>query len=112
MIYEEPKHITLAEAVVLFTSENADLSCIRESLVFLALNESDWSFVQEWCLRFLEHEDWTVRAVSATCLGHIARIHRTLDVARVLLKLRPLLEDSVTAGYAQTAIEDIEQFVH
>ncbi len=108
MIYDEPKKLSKAEAERIFAS--SDLHNLREALVSMALNEYDWHWVQEKCLAFTSHADASVRSVAATCIGHIARIHGQLDLERVMPCLESLLEDPATAGYAETAIDDVQMF--
>ena len=107
--YEEPQRLPKAEAERIF--ESGDLHDSREALVSMALNETDWRWVQEKCLGFTSHADASVRSVAATCLGHVARIHGQLDLDRVMPRLEFLLRDPETAGYAETAIDDVHMFV-
>lgn len=109
MKYEEPPPVTKSEAERVFGS--SDLDRVRETLVCVALHEPDWRWVQEWCLRLLDHDDTTVRAVAATCMGHVARIHRQLDLERSLPALRALLYAPETRGYAESALEDVAMFI-
>lgn len=109
MKYEEPTPTTKSEAKRILAS--SDLDRVREVLVYVALNEPDWRWVQEWCLRLLAHDDWSVRALAATCVGHVARIHRQLDLDRCLPALRALLDVPETCGYAESALEDVEMFI-
>ena len=109
MKYEEPKSTSKAEAEHAFATN--DLYKLREALVAVALSEEDWRWVQERCLEFTSHEDFTVRAIAATCLGHVARIHRQIDLDRVMPRLTLLQKDPETAIYAEDAISDVEMFV-
>jgi hypothetical protein len=109
MRYEEPRRLTKVEAETVFARGAANE--IREALVSVALNEHDWRWVQEQCLTFARHDDRSMRAVAATCLGHVARIHGQLDLDRVMPILAALLKDPATAGYAETAIDDVNTFV-
>ncbi|MCC6556933.1 MAG: hypothetical protein IT372_28605 [Polyangiaceae bacterium] len=84
---------------------------IRETLVAISLNEADWTWVQEKCLHCSRHPNWSVRAVAATCFGHLARIHRTLELPKVLPRLMDLLDDPMTADYAQNALDDIRTYM-
>ncbi|MEV6847327.1 hypothetical protein [Actinoplanes sp. NPDC051411] len=60
-----------------------DLSAALDAMVGTALYErGDWHEPQELYLRLLEHDDRQVSALAATCLGHLARVHRQLDEAR------------------------------
>ena len=84
---------------------------LREAMVAAAYNVDDWEWLQSIFVRLLGHADPTVRAVAATCLGHVARIHRRLDTATVVPRIEALLSDPQTAGFAETALEDIDAAV-
>jgi hypothetical protein len=45
-----------------------------------------------------------------TCIGYLARIHRTLDVSTALPLLEILREDPYCARRVRDALEDIRQF--
>jgi hypothetical protein len=110
MEYREPKQLTKTEAEEVFAAES-DLHALREALVSVALGEEDWRWVQGKCLHFAAHEDPSVRSIAATCLGHVARIHRKLDLDVVMPTLEGLLKDPETEGFAEMALDDIRMFV-
>lgn len=109
MRYSEPVPLSKADAEKIFASSDRDAIC--EALVALALNAPDWRWVQDRCLALTHHAEWELRAIAATCLGHLARIHGTLDFARVKPRLIELMEDPRTRGYAETAAGDIKMFM-
>ena len=109
MKYEAPRVLTKEEAEDVFATGTPHDIC--GALVSAALNEEDWSWVQEKCLAFAAHEESSVRAIAATCLGHVARIHRKLDLNRVLPALETLRKDPATSGYAETALDDIGMYI-
>jgi hypothetical protein len=109
MEYREPSPVERKLAERLLYSDDPDR--IRETLVALAFYEPDWQWVQEECLRLTNHENWSIRAVAATCLGHLARVHRRLDLNRVLPRLEELKAEASTAGYAADAMSDIEMYI-
>ncbi len=88
-----------------------DIDRIHEALVDVAFTDSDWRWVQARCLECLEHPSWTVRAIAATCIGHIARIHRAIDLELVKSSLARAAEDPRVADYVTGALDDIVQFV-
>ena len=88
-----------------------DVKIICEALVSIALNDSDWRRAQNKCLEFLSDESPDVRALAATCLGHIARIHRQLDKEKVLIAFREHLDDSIISGQIADALDDIDIFL-
>jgi|SRR6516165_1303574 hypothetical protein len=108
--YEEPLPINRAEADVILAG--SDEARICETLIRLAYHDPDWRWVQDLCLRFLQYPDRSVRGCAVTCLGHLARIHGTIDAAKVLPALRTLQTDIALAGRVDDAISDIEMFVN
>jgi hypothetical protein len=88
-----------------------DGSEIADALLSAAYYDSDWKWVQEQCLTFSRHDDQNVRCVSATCFGHLARIHLQLDLERVLQRLVEMRSDPLVASAAEDALEDIKFFL-
>lgn len=91
--------------------ERDDPRDISGQIVALALNDPDWEWLQEKCLELTGHDNPEVRGVAATCLGHIARIHRRLDRDRVVAALQAMVHDSAAGGRAEDALDDIEVFI-
>jgi hypothetical protein len=109
LIYIEPTSITRVEAERVFRA--ADTMAICHALVGVTFHDPDRQWVEEWCLTFCESPDPELRQLAATCLGHLARIHRSLDLERVLPVLRRLSADPLVSGSVDTAMDDIEQFL-
>jgi len=107
--YHEIFPMSRPELEVLIESGNH--SAIIEALLSAAYYEPDWRWVQGICLRFLDHTDVAVRSNAATCLGHIARIHKNLDLDLVLPKLLPLKGDAAIGPWVEDALEDIRFFL-
>jgi hypothetical protein len=109
MKYQRPAPLTKAEAEIVLASGDTHAMC--EALVALALYEPDCGWTHERCIELARHSEWTLRAIAATCLGHLARIHGTLDLERVSPLLVELTRDPRTRGYAQDAVGDIKMFM-
>lgn len=109
MKYQEPRAISREDAETVLRS--SDHAAIREVLVSLALTDTDWQWVHDACLVQLTSTEWDMRAVAATCLGHIARIHRKLDFERALPALYALRDDPRTVPYASDALDDIDRYI-
>lgn len=109
LIYREPQPITRRDAQAALSSRDPSQVC--EALLGLAFHDPDWEWVESTCLDFSHHSDPAVRGVSATCLGHLARIHRRIHLLLVVPRLRAMLEDPAIRGTAQDALDDIAQFV-
>lgn len=101
--------ISRDDALKAFASGDSEQIC--KVLVSVAFHESDWRWVQDKCLEFLASDDANVSGLAATCLGHIARIHKSLDKERVVAALRQRLGDPSIAGRVEDALDDIEMFV-
>lgn len=108
MQFQQISPISKAEAIAAFESGNSNQIC--NALVSIACCESDWRWAQEKCLHFLENEDPEISGLAATCLGHIARVQKTLDKERVVAALRKQLKNPDIAGQVEDALEDIGLF--
>lgn len=75
---------------------------IVDALASLAFYASDWRWVQDTCLSFVESLDMNVR--------RIARIHGKLDMEKVRPVLNRFCRDAVLAGTVEDVLEDIEMF--
>jgi hypothetical protein len=91
-----------------FSSGDAEKIC--NALVSVTFHDQDWRWAQELCLGFLSSQDSRISGLAATCLGHLARIHRSIDREKVLESLRGHLSDTEIAGRVEDAIDDIEMF--
>ena len=109
MRYEEPGPFGRKEALDAVASGNSELVC--DAIVRLALNDPDGHWVEEVALGLMGSGDPNVRAVAATALGHVARIHGETTESLVVPALKRLLRDPRTAGRAEDALSDIAIFV-
>lgn len=110
MRYEEPAPMPRDAAERALHSPDPAEAC--DALLAIALHDSDWRWVQDQCLRSLRHPDEQVRALAVTCLGHVARIHRRLDLDRVLPVLAELQTDPALTGRVEDALDDFDVFLH
>lgn len=107
--FENPEELSRDQLKEIFLSGSTDKICT--ALVAMAFYDDDWKWSQDQCLHFLEHAEWEIRAIAATCLGHIARIHRRLDKEHVEHTLKKHLSDEKIAGYIENALNDINWFI-
>lgn len=84
---------------------------VSEALVRLSLHDPERAYVGEILAAHLKSHDAWVRRVAATCVGHVARIHRSLDSARFVPLLEKLRTDERTVGSMNDALEDIDAYV-
>ncbi|MEV4703436.1 hypothetical protein [Actinoplanes sp. NPDC049316] len=90
-----------------------DIVAALNAMVGCALyGDGDWKESQELYLTLLDHNDHQVQALSATCLGHLARVYGRLDERRVVAALRRARARPHVSGTAGNALEDIETFLH
>ena len=111
MKYEPIEPIDRNQAEKLLVSNRRDVIC--RTLVSVAMFESDRRWAEGQCLKFARHDDPFVRGVAATCLGHLARIHGTIDEDEVVPVVVELLRDKdpATRGKAQDALSDFSTFL-
>ncbi|MET8837225.1 hypothetical protein ABZV78_25370 [Micromonospora sp. NPDC004540] len=110
-VFHNPPSATPAE--VSAALDRGDLPGAMDAMVGTALyGDGDWKELQELHLQLLEHDDRQVSALAATCLGHLARVHRQLDEDRVVAALRRARSVPHLRGTAADALEDIEVFLH
>jgi len=101
--------IDKASAESIFASNDEKQIC--QTLVSLAFHEQDWQWVQNYCLKFLQSDNANIAGISATCLGHIARIHRKLEKDKVVSALQLMLSNDQISGVVEDALDDISMFV-
>ena len=110
-VFHNPPQATPAE--VRAALARGDLPVALDAMVGTALYDAgDWKELQDLHLQLLEHDDRQVSALAATCLGHLARVHRRMDEARVVSALRQARSIPHISGTAADALEDIEIFLH
>ena len=91
--------------------DSGNETAISDALLSAAYYDPDWRWVQGICLRFLGHTDLGVRSNAVICLGHIARIHKALDLEVVLPELLALKQDAAISPWVEEALEDIHFFL-
>jgi hypothetical protein len=105
--YHEPQPITREEAESAFAS--GDSEEIAFALVNVTFHDPDWHWVQEKCLGLAQNDIAAVRQIAVTCLGHLVRIHRVLDLDRVLPIVEALSGDPEVQ--VSDALDDIQMFM-
>ena len=110
MRYVAVEPISRQEAEAAFTSGVSHAIC--DALVRLVYHDPDGKWLQEKCIEMSENSDAEVAGLAVTCLGHLARIHRTLDLERVLPILKRVRTNPELAGRAEDALDDIETYLN
>jgi HEAT repeat protein len=106
---EEEEYFTRASAAEAFKNGSAERIC--SAMVAVALSDPDWKWSQDQFLELLQHENVQVRALAATCLGHVARVHQQLDKEIVLAALKAKANDKAIEENIKNALDDIRMFL-
>jgi hypothetical protein len=109
MQYEEIDSISRSDAMVGLGSANPRDIC--KALVRLAFHDPDLRWVQSLCIELAEHSTVEVQSTAILCLGHLARIHRALDLEKVVPLLIDLRKNPMLSGRVDDAMDDIEIFL-
>lgn len=111
MKYETVEPISKDQAELLLASAERETVC--RTLVSVAMFEHDRHWAQTQCLQFASHKDSFVRGVAATCLSHLARIHKAIDEDEVMPVVRQLLRDRdpQTRAIAEDTISDFSIYL-
>lgn len=111
MKYETVEPISKDQAEYLLAENHCETIC--RTLVRVATFEPDRRWAQSQCLKLASHEDSFVRGVAATCLGHLARIHKAIDENEVMPVIRQLLQDKdpQTRVIAEDTISDFSIYL-
>jgi hypothetical protein len=80
---------------------------ISMALLRLALHGPDWEYAEVAAREHAAHSDVWVRRNAATALGHVARVHGSLDSERSLPVLKGLLKDAEVTDWAEAALDDV-----
>lgn len=72
--------------------------------------DSDWIWLQNTALGLVNGEDPNARIIAIRAFGDIARIHRLLNLERVLPALQKI-EDPELQGYVEDTIDDLRVFL-
>ena len=84
---------------------------VQDALLSAAYYDPDWRWVQGKCITLSHHPGHQVRQMAATCLGHLARIHRQLDLETVLQRLAELKDDPLAKASVEDALDDIRFYL-
>lgn len=100
------------ERAISALSRNDPQELVRTVLA-VALHESELAWAQDYCFRLADHSHSNVRGSAILGLGHIARIHRFLDLERAEPVIKAGLKDSNESvrRHARSAAEDIKSFL-
>lgn len=110
LVYEglgDPITDEAAEAAL----RSGDPGQILRTLLRFALHGPDFGKAERLALEHVRHPDVWVRRNAATSLGHIARVHGSLDLHRVLPALLEQRTDPEVRDWADAALDDIQIYL-
>ncbi|MFH1793827.1 MAG: hypothetical protein ABIK36_07395 [Pseudomonadota bacterium] len=81
LLYEAVRDLDTLQTYADLRSGDHDL--VSRAILTISWHD-EWTFAQAICLEFACHEEYWIRKNSITGLGHIARIHRAIDIGSVL----------------------------
>ncbi len=109
MRFENPLRLTREQAAADLGSNDSQKRI--DALLSLALYDPDWRWVQDQVVRLFADPDRDVVATAILGLAHLARLHRQLDLDRVLPLLKVLEADPWFASRVSDTYDDIRVFV-
>lgn len=105
--YEPPEPVDHDEALAIFAGKDCDL--ISQTIVGLALHDSEGEWVESQCWRLAEHSDPSVRGTAGLCLGHLARRFGCVR-ARSWEVVRRLCDDPAVDNRPCDGLDDLRVF--
>jgi hypothetical protein len=111
MNYQPPTPLTRSEAERAFAIGDGRAVC--DALVGVTFTFPDRAWVEDVCVRLSSHPEPDVRALVATCIGHLARIHGELNMAKLGVVLETLARDPdpSVVGRVLDAWDDIRMYL-
>jgi hypothetical protein len=88
-----------------------DSTIVINTLLEITFHNQNWEWVQDLCIELLENKNPDIKGLAVTCIGHIARIHGTIDKEKVLKAFESRKNDHTINGRIEDAIDDINMFV-
>jgi hypothetical protein len=109
--YEELPVLTRDEVEAALA--RGDAAEMGVAVLSAALHCPDHAWAESLCHRLASNPEPNVRGNALLGLGHIARIHRSLDLGRAAALIRAGLKDSdpFVRGQADSAADDVRHYV-
>lgn len=92
--------------------QSDDPTVATNALLYLCFNIDDPEWIQIKCVQvFQNHQSDDVRGLALTCIGHVARMHKIINIVLVIPVLLKGLKHKTLSGRAQDALDDIDIYV-
>src|SRR5687767_6219278 len=90
-----------------------DSKKLSVAVLSAALHSGDGVWAETIAYRLIDHQDPLVRGNAFLSLGHIARVHGTLDRSRAIDVLRVATHDmeEYVRGHALDALDDVQHWI-
>lgn len=108
MRYQDTSEITKTDFLEVVASGVITHMCQAVVDAVHSIEDYDWLLCQ--FKHLLGHPNDQIRGVTATCIGHIARLDLEADGEELLRLLRPMLSDVQIVGQVEDAIDDVRIF--
>jgi hypothetical protein len=82
------------------------------ALLRLSLNGPDFAYAERMALEHASHPDVWVRRNAATALSHVARLHGSIDLDRVMQTLLSLMDDPEVSDWADYSLDELEIYMN
>ena len=88
-----------------------DTSFCSKLLLMLTMSSDNREWIEDLCIEIINSQrDVELCGLAITCLGHLARIHRSISQKKVMEVLKPLMKNTELSGRVEEAISDIKFF--
>lgn len=109
MQYKEIPRLKREEVVTRLQGDNVDAKV--EAILSAALYDGDYHWVQTQCIQLMNSNNANLQHATVTAIGHVARIHKTIDKASVIPELEKLHANPPLKGTIEDTLDDIKMFV-
>jgi len=107
--YADPTCINKSEFLNVMHSGTVESKC--DAIVRAVHHIADYKWLVDQFSCLVHHPDKQVKGVSATCVGHLARLHNSACRKTLLSILEPLLSDEEIFGRVEDAIDDVNTYL-
>ncbi|WP_026993023.1 hypothetical protein [Flavobacterium subsaxonicum] len=108
MVYENWEFSSKAEVEDILGIGTSD--AIVRAIVGAVNGIDDWVWLQDLCWKYTDHPDFWVANAAIRGLGDIARLHKTLDEAKIMENFNKISSVRLQSSI-KDALEDIEIFL-